>query len=320
MSSAVAASSSVPLPVASPNELFLACHRPVVMDALKEHLVDDVATMITDLVTSKINPFEPKDWESEFDVQVEPFELDTKEFYDWWFAPDALDPYWDAPPENRPTPQLLNCDTHFRPIFSPETITVKMAPPAKRHRFATDITAECGFQALGRLVENPQTGHPSRFFAETEALKQNKNAKAGPSCYLVARKEMFARGMTEAQQRGYMQRLNDRTQAGYEVLPWALDLSKVAHVHKVATGERYLGDGTGLEGCWTASRAQDTARYGRNTYPVVVGYQETLVFDAVGGPGPSGGLSVDDGNSHDDNVRICVAGVRKFFGHRSLGT
>jgi len=112
------------------------------------------------------------------------------------------------------------------------------------------------------------------------------------------------------------------TGARYEEIPSASDLATVALVHHVVTGERYLGDGTGMELDVTLSLCAESVKYGRAD--VVVGNHSPLVAGTVGGPGPSGGLlfSYNSGGAFHSNggagVRIGIAGVRLFSGHRKL--
>ncbi len=271
------------------------------MDALERQtsLIRSLAEIVANY-TIHGDAFTSSDWKRVFRTQTEELELDD-EFYEFWFSPDAEDP------------TQLNCDTHFLPILRPETAT-EVIPPARRHRFAQYIDrTEYSLETLGRLVEDPQEGHPSRFAYDSGALSQNGKTKAGPPCYLVARKELFARGLSPDAQREYMKELNARTHAGYEVLPSSLDLATVALVHHAVTGERYLGDATGMENRWTESRSEDTVKNGKNTYPVTVGSHTPL----VGGPGLSGGLFFThyDGSGY---VSIGVVGLRKFSGHRKL--
>jgi len=303
--------------VSTLNESFLESERPVIMDALDKHtpLYLDLAKLVADYVVHG-KAFTAVDWGRVFPVKTEAFEIDPK-FYEWWFSPDAEDP------------TQLNCDTHFLPILRPEIVqeTTAQPPQALQHRFAQCIDrSEYNLEALGRFIQNPQEGHPSRVAYDSKAFQNGKTnisgrSVASPSEYLVARKKMFLRGLSTEEQRKRMKELNAKTHAGYELFPSALDLATVAAVICAVTGDRFLGNSTGVEKCWSESRTEDTLKDGNNTHLVTVGAQSPLVAGVVGGHGPSGGLNVfsyEYPGPEDDGTG--VVGLRKFSGHRKLNT
>jgi hypothetical protein len=303
------------------NPSFLESARPAILAAVGEHLITDLAEIIAGYAIQG-KAFMAEDWER-YGVEVEPLELGP-EFYDWWFQPDAKDPIWFDPNVKEPT--QLNCDTHFPPFLCPETLleTAALPPPALRHRFASYVDRiDYNLETLGRLVQNPIDGHPSKFAYRSSALSQNGKTKAGPACYIIARKELFARNLQIDEQRDHIRQVNAKTHAGYEVLPRALHLATVALVHHTVTGDRYLGDATGMEKCWSYGLCEDTIQSPEDEdrrCPVVVGGQLPFVPGVVGGPGrPSGGLDVYySGVFKMDSFG--VVGLRKFSGHRKLNT
>ncbi len=300
--------------VSTLNESFLESERHLIVDALVEKtlLYSDLAKLVADFVVHG-KAFTAADWGRVFPVKTEAFEIDPK-FYEWWFSPDAKDP------------TQLNCDTHFLPILRPESVqkTTELPPPALQHRFASCIDrSEYNLEVLGELIEHPQEGNPSQFAYDSPALRQNKKIKAELPEYLVARKEMFFRGLSIDTQRRRMKELNAKTNAGYEVLPSALDLSTVAAVIHAVTGDRFLGDLTGMENRWSDSRTENTVELKAGTYLVAVGGQTPFVAGIVGGPGPSGGLQIHhscDFSFDYSNDVTGVVGLRKFSCHRKLNT
>jgi hypothetical protein len=318
----MASSLSFPIPESpvalAPNPSFLDSARPAILEALGKHVIRDVAKIIAGYAIQG-KDFTAEDWKRYYNVEVEDLELGP-EFYGWWFQPDAKDPIWLDPNVKEPT--QLNCDTHFPPFLCPETLleTAELPPPALRHRFASYVDrTDYDLETLGRLVQNPKEGHPSKFMYNSEALDQNGKIKAGPACYIVARKELFARDLTPDEQREHMKQVNAKTHAGYEVLPRALHLATAALVHHTVTGNRYLGDGTGMEKRISHGRCEDTVKYeDEDSKPVIVGKQEPFVPGGVVCPNSSGGLEVHYSEWRNDSIG--VVGVKKFLSHRKLNT
>jgi hypothetical protein len=197
-------------------------------------------------------------------------------------------------------------------------------------------------EAFDRLAQTPVKGHPSRFKYDSDILLQNKKITAAKSYWIAPRKTVLFRKETTARQRALMQELNTETKAQmeamaaqptnryknltgteYENLPNLRDLTIIARAHLTKTGERFLGDDTGLERRWTFSRTDQVVTHedrnaqgevvARSTYQIQVGGHSPLV---VGGPGPSGGLDVGNDDSASDCIG--VAGLRKFSVHRPL--
>ncbi|HSX25883.1 MAG TPA: hypothetical protein VLE89_02615 [Chlamydiales bacterium] len=108
--------------------------------------------------------------------------------------------------------------------------------------------------------------------------------------------------------------MNAETGAGYETELSIIDVATCAFAYNALWGTRYLGDNTGMEGCNTYCRcSKDQVKYGKDTYPAVVGDMEPVAIDAVRGAA-SGGLGV----SHISSFGVeghGVWGLRKFYGH-----
>lgn len=256
--------------------------------------------------------FTAREWKRYYNAEVQSFDLGP-EFEEWWLQPDAVDP------------SKRNCDTHFSPILCPETLLETadlLPPPALRHRFTP--SADCtpySLDALERLVQNPKEGHSSEFAhsQDAPALQQNRMTPAGPACFIVARKELFARNLPLSEQKEYIMQINNQTNANYQVLPRALHLATVALVHHTVTGNRFLGDATGMEKCWSYGRCEEVVRWPSDICsPVIVGGHEPFVREVVGDPAPPRGLHV----APDDIFQECtgVIGVKKFPAHRKAST
>lgn len=276
------------LPITS-NPFFLESARSDISKAIEPYLIPELANMVADYAIQG-RAFMAEDWKKFYGVEVESLGLGP-EFYDWWFSPDAADPIWTDP--NVKKAAQLNCDTHLLPILCPEKVD----------------QADFDLETLDRLVQNPKEGPPSRLLdGGGPAVKQNKNIKAGPSCYIVARKALFARNLPIHAQRQYMEELNKNTHAGYEVLPRALHLATAALVHHTVTGERFLGDVTGMEQRWSYGRCEDRIQYASSPHPhfVVVGGQQARVGDIFGGLIVSESIDLDS---------IGVVGLKKFAAH-----
>jgi len=292
-------------PLPSSNEAFLGCHRPEILSVLGQHtpLILDLVKIVADYVVQG-DVFASKDYERVFGVETEDVELGP-EFYEFWYAPDALDP------------TKLNCDTHLLPILKPEHApehATDIIAPVHRHRFANDVQTENSIETLERLAVNPCEGYrASRFILNLDGFRLE--TKTSPSCFLVARKAVFARSFDTDKQMEYMNDLNARTGAGYEVLPSALDLATISIVHHAITGDRYLSDGTGMEDVWTESRCKDKIYGGRGFHSVTIGgHSNRASFRDIG----IVGLFIDVFNV--GSTSIGVAGLRIFLGHQPLNT
>lgn len=302
----------------SSNLSFLESARPYILRDVEPYLIPDLAKIVADYAI-RGKAFTPEDWKRVYRIEVEPLELGP-EFYDWWFRPDAKDPIWTDP--NVKKAKQLNCDTHLYPILCPETVleTKKLPPPAFRHRFASELDrTDFDLAILDRLVQNPEEGHPSRLCGMfDDSSEANRNTKTEPACYIVLRKELFARNTHCNQQIKYMEQLNATTNAGYEVLPRVLDLATALLVHHTVTGERYLGDRTGMENQMSYGSSEDRTTDAPSSYLMLVGGHRPFRPGMMGGPAPSGGLQIYDdlfGSASD----VCgVPGVRKFPAKKPL--
>ena len=222
-----------------------------------------VATKIAEYMSTNQNPFGAAEWKQYFGVDVGPETPFEEGFDEWWNGPDPVDVY------NRvPKPRLVS-ETHLRPVFAPRFFTETHLRPVFAPRFFTDIQEKTlharSLQTLSHLG--------LEFFYNSEALEQNRNKKAGPSCWLVMRKGVLedTRNQSWEVQQEYLKKLNAVTGAGYEEKPSIIDLATVILPCKRADGERHLGDNTGVEGRFTYSRGRETVKYQDKEYPLVLG-------------------------------------------------
>jgi len=149
---------------------------------------------------------------------------------------------------------------------------------------------------LGQIVQNPQNGgRASKYVYENPVLGQHQDTPAGPACWLVMKKGVEARGQPYAAQVAWIQ----SSLASHEARIPALHLATVVFTRYVMTGECYLGDRNGWEGCWTYGRCQELAHCKAESYPL-----------AVGGFCSPDGLFI--GCSDDDSDSYGVVGLRKF--------
>jgi hypothetical protein len=238
--------------------------------------IKDVAEIVASYAVDKIDRFGKEEWMRYYGVDVGPEPGLPDAFYKWWLSQDVIKP--DKP----------NCDTHLPPVLRPQYV----------RKAALNIPLT--FDTLGYLAQYPKEGPPSRYaFSDSQALQQHGNTKAGPTCWLVMRKGVFARNRSYAQQKKYIQKLNT-TGADYDEMPSALDLAAIIFATHVRTGgDRHLGDATGKEGRWTFSRCKERVKFWKSpSYP-----------SAVGGYAPDGlGVGISDCDDKDDGV----AALRKF--------
>lgn len=115
-------------------------------------------------------------------------ELDD-DFHRFWNAPDAIDP------------TQLNCQTYLPAVLSPETISITPV----QHGLAklilkgfVKLKSHFDFDVLDRLASEPKEGYESIVLIEEVNDKTAKTDKirkitAGPSCWLVERKNSPAR-------------------------------------------------------------------------------------------------------------------------------
>ncbi|MBA3816922.1 MAG: hypothetical protein H0X29_10495 [Parachlamydiaceae bacterium] len=204
-------------------ESFLESERPKIANVLNEHtsLIPNIAKIIAEYAIQG-KAFGSADWERVFGIRVEHIELDDR-FYKFWFANDALD-------QTR-----LNCDTHLPPILIPQKIQeITATPLIHRHRFARCIDiVDYNFEALKKIVKNSLACTNSSLFCS-----ESINNRPEPSHWVVARKELFIAQETSAHK--FIKDFNQKTHSSYEELPTILDISTVAIINYIVTGERYL--------------------------------------------------------------------------------
>jgi hypothetical protein len=240
----------------------------------------EISGIVNDYVMQRPACVGGAEWRKYFGVDVGNPVLPA-EFVSWWPRSDAVDLL-----DGRPNPRS-NYETHLDPIWRPQFI---------------DEAQPYDLETLTRLAAHPLNGgHPMTIQQDTAAFEQHARTPAGPGCWLVFRRDVVARNQSYDEQKGYMDRLNSATGAGYERENALLDLATVVAVRHVYKGERHLGDRTGMEGRVTYARSRDLVLFDDRSYP-----------SAIGGFAPSRVIvscGCDDADEH-----IGVAALRKFEG------
>lgn len=233
-----------------------------------------LAGLVADYAVDKIGSFGKEEWMRYYGVDPGPAPELPGEFYKWWRSPDVVEP------------GKLNCDTHLPPVLRPQYV--------RKAALKIPLTLE----TLGYLAKHPKEG-PSSQYALNSVLQQHGDTKAGPACWLVLRKDVFARDESDDGQREYIRKLN-AIGANYDEMPSGLDLITVlfaTHVH--TGGDRYLSNGTGKERCWTFSRCKERVQV-----------KESSHYVFIGGFSPGALFLRNDHRSND--VNYGVAALRKF--------
>jgi hypothetical protein len=189
-------------------------------------LITDVAEIAAKYITSeeKIGVFGPNFWQAR-GVNAGAVRPIDPAFYDYWYGPDPVDP----------TRRV--CETHHRPVWIPESLSL-------------DIAAEAGLQFSHH---------------NTDALGQHRNTSTRGEYYVVMRKEVLGRNLPEVEQ---IQQLNT---AGYPGLAQAADVAAVLFAINRYDGNRWLGDNTGAENRRTYTRCVERVAFTESKYPLVVG-------------------------------------------------
>lgn len=168
------------------------------------------------------NAFGAAAWKKVFGVEVENLEL-SKDFYNFWFGKDALHPHQQ------------NCKTHEYPFLSPGTISkTTTVDCAGLKPLKCSVTTPYNFKTLGELVGKNLEAHIFK--------KIDKKAKATlkPAYWIVARKELMAKGLTAYNQMQDVNKLNATKHVSYEELPCALDVATVAFIYQVVNKKCYF--------------------------------------------------------------------------------
>lgn len=265
---------------------------------------EGVAKLVVDYVAKSV-VFGPQDWREYFALDVGEEQL-PEEALQWWSSLDAVTPF----------------DGEGNPIFNYETHHGFYYIPAKGPgRVPLDL------ETFDQLAQQPKLGNASRFRLQVEDLRQNLTVQVVESCWIAMRKNVLFREKTAAQQKALMDELNAETESQmqamrkrengydnltgtrYENFPDLRHLCILVRAHFAKTGERLLGNETGVEGQMTYSRTNDAGTIGERIFQIAVGYHRPIeVRDSV----VSGGLYLY--GHFPDNVSkdFGVAALRKF--------
>ncbi|MCX6990121.1 MAG: hypothetical protein NTX49_03520 [Chlamydiae bacterium] len=250
-----------PLPGRQPPvaALFFKVQGPEIFEILASHgFPDTAAHRIVNYIIGSEDPFGAKQWQRYFgvDVGLEP-ELPPS-FYRFWNGPDPIEP------------EKKVYETHLPPVLRPRFLT----------HIATRTLHPLTLRTLDRLVAQPAVGNQTGFFRVSplsDPLAIVEITNAGPSSWLLLRKEAVALGESYDEQKGSIEEVNAGTGAGYEAEPFAIDLVTVIFARYVGKGERHFGDETGCEGlptfstCKDVSTDSDHSYFESQSYPMAIG-------------------------------------------------
>lgn len=173
--------------------------------------------------------------------------------------PDDFYAFWDGPDPINPAQRV--CDTHLPPVLRPQFVTLP----------ATDGLQPYNVSLLGRLVKNPQKGERQSQFETGFERGLPDETPPEPAAWLVMRRGVIGRNQRFSALTEPLFDLTRRTRAGYEAAPSVINLSTVVFTRYVTTGERHLGDQSGVEGCitWSFTSTEQLTPYGY--YRVIIG-------------------------------------------------
>lgn len=221
------------------NDLIFKCHQPALVREVAFFVpVNVLATVIADYITSHEDCFGAEQWREYFGVDVvdKNLGLNPYEFYSFWFESDPIDP----------TKQI--CDTHLRPIFRPRITKY----------IRGQIPDPYSLRSLGQMIQRPRKGHPARYvYHNARAFNEHGLTKVKSSCWVVMRREVLAKGKSYSEQEQAIADLNKKPNVGYEKFSSVIDIATALCVNHCMTGERLLGDNTGVEKIWTCSQAKE---------------------------------------------------------------
>ena len=208
------------------NGLILKRHGHLVIEEILKapHFPPVLAELIASYVTSKEDCFGVGDWQRYFEANIVDLEpvLSPYEFYRFWFSRDPI------------YPTKLVCDTHFLPVLCPQNIMLN------------GTLLSYNLNTLGQLMSRPREGYSSRYkyhnSEELETFRLHAQTQAGPTCWIIMRKDLLARGESYSTQIQVLKNLNTRTGISYQHESSAIEIATVVSVHHVVTGEYYLGN------------------------------------------------------------------------------
>ena len=209
-------------------------------------------------------------------------------------------------------------------IPGPVRISVKkscLIPTVVPHHMmiAGGSMAHC-LQTLGELAEHPARGHAAKYPYQSAALDQHGMMKANDAGIAILLKGVVARGKPwskesqnpdEMGQIQFLENLNANTGYGCETRPDAISQNTVVLAHHAVTGERPLGDETGIEGQWTRGRTRELIRFKESADNMVSGDFSAGIPGLIEGP-TQADLYIDDDGDFLGHPDIGVVVLRKF--------
>lgn len=267
------------LPSASPAASAL-IPQPQALNKLEVYLLPHIHRDLIPIILSyMVEVFGSKEWQKIFGVDVGPVPELPNSFFKFWYGPDPI--YKDKEV----------WETHLPPVFRPKNVTYN----GKKQPY--------NLRLLSKIANKAKGGNQSRC-SDSLPYNQHKKNKAGPACFIVMRNDdVLGRGLSYDDQIKMISNLN----AEYELSPTMLDLATVVMLHHATTGERYLGDSSGKEGCWTYSHCIESVVKGNKTPNAGLG---RFNIHACLGRFNIHGLENYYSEGSDDDVGI--SGLRKF--------
>lgn len=164
------------------------------------------------------------------------------------------------------------CDNCLTPTLVPKGIWFKIQSGYFYENHSLSL--------LGKLAEHPLKGHAAKYFDdEALALQQHGMTPTRELSRLViqlkgvvARNKPWSKESQNPYERGKVQILRGLfARTGWGYLPDALSQNSVVFAHHAITGERPLGNKTGIEGCWTYGCTVELVRWEQNAYHITSG-------------------------------------------------
>ncbi len=253
-------------------------------DPFPREMVDKIA----EYVGMHPHPFGAAEWKQYFQVDVGPEPEFKNGFEAWWNGPDPIDP------------SKFVYETHLPPILAPQFLSNEQGTLPRSLATLEKMGLKFDFTIDRRIFQNIE-----------------HVAAAEPSHWLVMRKDVLARPQhyvrisrahrSWEEQIQYMKDLNAQTTAGYETEPSIIDLATVIFARYVWTGERYLGNWTGMEQRTTLSYCREYIRQVPHMHeisiPFVLGAMEEE---------NNGKISVFVDCERDHSTAIGIAALRRF--------
>ena len=193
-------------------------------EGLHESRADElgVINLIVDYVGTTPYFFGKEEWKKYFGADVSNDKkgiLDSKEFKDFWYGPDPIDS----------TKKVY--ETHIEPVFCPNSFSINQ-----------DSFAYC-INSLGDLIKEPTSGHFTAIYNyDSVVLDQHGTTSVKEACWMVMRKDVFAKHMIYSDQVNAINALNIKSGINYEKEPGLIDIATIIAVQQVMDGKTSINE------------------------------------------------------------------------------